>query len=96
MRSGLDHKNEGSLLAEGIILQAIDDLFDDNQREDCIAFFQSKDFAILAEMAGLDRASQVGLSDLVERIIAVSAGHSACYKEKYTLWPDCRSPYMSL
>jgi hypothetical protein len=83
MRSGLNHKNEGSLLAEGIILQAVDDIFDDNQREDCIAFFRSKDFATLAEMAGLDRASQARLFDLVRHIIAVSA--TGYPKEKYTL-----------
>jgi len=72
MRSGLHNKNEGSLLAEGIILQAIEDLYDEDQRQDCLAFLRSKDFATLAEMAGLDRASQVRLFDLVKRIIAVS------------------------
>jgi hypothetical protein len=71
-------------LAEGIILQAIEDIYDDNEREGCIAFFQSKDVAIYAEMAGIDVASQVRLLDYVERVIAVSVRRQARYKVTLT------------
>jgi hypothetical protein len=80
MRSGSYQKKEGSPLAEGIILQAIEDLYDDNEREDCIAFFRSRDFTVCAEMAGIDTASQVRLLDFVKRVIALSARHQVRYK----------------
>jgi hypothetical protein len=41
-------------LAEGIILQSIEDLFDDDERSGCVALFRSKEFTICAEMAGMD------------------------------------------
>jgi len=69
-------------LAERIILQAIEDLYDDDQREDCIAFFQNKDFTFFAEMAGMDLASQVRILDLVKLMIAASARDHVPYKVK--------------
>jgi hypothetical protein len=38
-------------LAEGIILQSIEDLSDQNLREDCITFFKGADFITCAELA---------------------------------------------
>jgi hypothetical protein len=72
-------------LAEGIILQSIEDLFNDEERQDCVALFRSKEFTICAEMAGMDMASQVRLLYLVKCVVAASAQHQAsdpCYKER--------------
>ncbi len=56
-------------LAEGIILQSIDDLWDKHHKEDCIAFFKGKGFRDCAEMAGMATADQIKLLNLVKSII---------------------------
>jgi hypothetical protein len=77
--------------AEGLILQAMEDLYDSKQREDCLAFFRSGDFEICAEMARIDMAPQVRILDLVKRVIRVSPRHQVRYKEKDDLPPLNRS-----
>ncbi|MEJ2696543.1 MAG: hypothetical protein P8013_07825 [Candidatus Sulfobium sp.] len=54
-------------LAEGIILQSIEDLWNENYREDSITFFKGKDFELCAEMAGMKLSDQVRLLNLVRR-----------------------------
>ena len=56
-------------LAEGIILQSIEDLWVKNHREDCIAFFKGKGFRDCAEMAGMTTSDQIKLLNLVKNII---------------------------
>jgi len=56
-------------LAEGIILQSIEDLSDQNLREDCITFFKGTDFITCAELAAMDVADQVKLLNIVKCII---------------------------
>jgi hypothetical protein len=80
MRLGFYQRKEGAPLAEGIILQAIEDLYNDNERQDCIAFFRSREFKVCAETAGIDTSSQVRLLEFVKRVIASSARHQARYK----------------
>lgn len=53
-------------LAEGIILQSIEDLWNEDCREDCITFFKGKDFRLCAEVAGMDLSDQVRLLNLVK------------------------------
>jgi hypothetical protein len=53
-------------LAEGIILQSIEDLWNENYREDCITFFKGKDFRLCAELAGMELSDQVELLRLVK------------------------------
>ncbi len=53
------------MLAEGIILQSIEDLWNENCREDCITFFKGKDFRLCAELAGMELSDQVELLNLV-------------------------------
>jgi hypothetical protein len=57
-------------LGEGIILQAIEDLYCDEVRGASIALFESEDLQILAEIAGMGVASQAVLINLVRHIIA--------------------------
>jgi hypothetical protein len=64
-------------LAEGIILQSIEDLYNADERQDCVTFSGSNNFIICAEMAEMDTASQVRLLDLVRCMIAASAGTAA-------------------
>lgn len=56
-------------LAEGIILQSIEDLWDKDHKEDCIAFFKGKGFSDCAEMAGMSTSDQIRLLNLVKNII---------------------------
>jgi hypothetical protein len=69
-------------LCEQVILQAVEDLYDDNQREDSVAFFQSKEFMLYAEIAGIDLASRVRLLHFVQQVIAPSARYQARYTEQ--------------
>jgi hypothetical protein len=59
-------------LVQGIILQAIEDLYCDELRCDCMALFEGEDFEICAETAGMDVASQTVLLNLVRHIIAAN------------------------
>jgi hypothetical protein len=56
-------------LAEGIIVQSMEDLWDENQREDCILFFRSEEFRTCAELAGFSLAEQVKLLDMVKEVL---------------------------
>lgn len=57
------------VLAEGIILQSIEDLWVKHHKEDCIAFFKGKGFRDCAEMAGMTTSDQIKLLNLVKKII---------------------------
>jgi len=46
-------------LAEAVILQAIEDLFDPSERIKSIDFFKGKNFSLCAEMAGLNAVGQI-------------------------------------
>ena len=56
-------------LAEGIILQSIEDLWVKDHKEDCIAFFKGKGFRDCAEMAGMTTSDQIKLLNLVKNVI---------------------------
>jgi hypothetical protein len=56
-------------LAEAIILQSIEDLSIDGQREDCMRFFNGQGFNICAGIAGINSADQEKLFDLVNGLI---------------------------
>jgi len=56
-------------LAEGIILQSIEDLWVKHHKEDCISFFKGKGFRDCAEMAGMTTTDQIKLLNLVKGII---------------------------
>ncbi len=55
-------------LAEAIILQSIEDLWDEGQRKDCLRFFRGNGFAICAEMAGMNVSARGRLLGLVNRL----------------------------
>ena len=56
-------------LAEGIILQSIDDLWVKDHKEDCIAFFKGEGFRDCAQMAGMTTSDQIKLLNIVKNII---------------------------
>ena len=46
-------------LAEAIILQSIEDLWDEDRREGCIDFFTGEDFRTCAAIAGISTSDQI-------------------------------------
>jgi hypothetical protein len=61
-------------LAEGIIVQSMEDLWDDNLREDCIAFFRGEEFRMCAELADMNLAEQLKLLDMVKGALDLHKG----------------------
>jgi hypothetical protein len=59
-------------LAEAIILQSIEDLWDEGQRRDCLRFFRGDGFIVCAETAGLNVSARGRLLGLVNRLLRVS------------------------
>jgi len=56
-------------LAEAIILQSIEDLWDESQRDGCIAFFAGEDFTTCARIARMSLSDQVKLLNIVRGLI---------------------------
>lgn len=52
-------KSRIQFLAEAVILQSIEDLFDSLQRRNSINFFRGEGFNVYAEIAGLSTANQI-------------------------------------
>lgn len=70
-------------LAEGIILQSIEDLWSENQRAECIAFFTGKEFGICAEIAGMNLADQLKVLNMVKSVIANSTKSKSAEKDNF-------------
>ncbi len=56
-------------LAEGIIVQTMEDLWDDDLREDCIEFFKGEEFRLCAELADMSLDDQLKLLDMVKGVL---------------------------
>jgi hypothetical protein len=52
-------------LAEAIILQSVEDLWNEGQREECIKFFSGEDFRTCARVAGMDISDQIKILGLL-------------------------------
>jgi len=73
-------------LAEAVILQAIEDLWNEDHREDCINFFSGEDFRTCASIAGMDVTEQIEILKMLDKLIkdtrrSVKSGEKASYKE---------------
>jgi hypothetical protein len=64
-----------SHLAEAIILQSIQDLWDDDHRQDCIDFFAGEDFRTCAALAGMSTSDQIKILNMFSGIMK-GAGRS--------------------
>jgi len=56
-------------LAEGIILQSIEDLWSENHRGESIAFFTGTEFSICAGLAGMNLPDQLKVLNLVKSVV---------------------------
>jgi hypothetical protein len=52
-------------LAEAIILQTVEDLWDAKQKGECLTFFYGESFGMCAEMAGMNKDEQAKMLHLV-------------------------------
>jgi len=59
-------------LAEAIILQAMDDLYEYGEREQSVNFFTGEGFAESAVMAGMGHESMMGVLEFVSFMVSVS------------------------
>jgi hypothetical protein len=56
-------------LAEAIILQSIEDLWNRQQKKDCVAFFEGAGFHLCAEMSNMNTFHKKKLLKLISRSI---------------------------
>lgn len=70
-------------LAEGIIMQSLEDLWTDKERDESVEFFQGEGFTICAEAAGMDLYDQVRLFNLANSIISGSPKPPAKMRSTY-------------
>ncbi len=68
-------------LAEGIILQSIEDLWNENHRGECIAFFTGREFSICAEIAGMNLPDQLKVLNLVKTVVGTTANIKTAEKD---------------
>ena len=61
-------------LAEGIILQSLEDLWDTKLSNGSIDFFKGGDFRACAEMAGMSLLEQVKLLNMVKDVVDYHTG----------------------
>jgi hypothetical protein len=59
-------------LAENIILQAMEDLYDTSERESCVEFFTGEGFKECAALAGMDHDRMMGVLEAVSSLVSVS------------------------
>lgn len=56
-------------LTESILLEALNDLYEGNHRNESIRFFSSPDFYVAAELAGMGLDEQMKILDIVRKIV---------------------------
>lgn len=71
-------------LAEGIILQSIEDLWSEDLRDECITFFTGKEFSTCAEIAGITLADQVKILNLVKGAVHSSSKGKCMVRDSFT------------
>ncbi len=71
-------------LAEGIILQCIEDLWNENHRSESIAFFTGKEFGICAGLAEMNLPDQLKVLNLVKSIVGTTMKGSAAEREIFS------------
>jgi len=62
-------------LAEAIILQSVEDLWDAKQKSDCLTFFRGESFGICAEIAGMTEHEQA----MMLQLVSASAQGKRCF-----------------
>jgi hypothetical protein len=56
-------------LVEGIILQSLEDLWNEGYREESISFFRGRDFSLCADIAGMSTDDQVRMLTMVRDVV---------------------------
>ena len=70
-------------LAEGIILQSIEDLWSENHKGECIAFFTGREFSMCAEIAGMNLPDQLKVLNLVRSVVGTTANSKTADEDSF-------------
>ncbi|MCK9565199.1 MAG: hypothetical protein M0Q43_04020 [Methanothrix sp.] len=57
-------------LAEAVILQALEDIWEPAYRRESLGFFQGKGFALCADIAGMDTPGRLSIISMVKKTIS--------------------------
>jgi hypothetical protein len=68
-------------LAEGIILQSIEDLWSESHRGESIAFFTGKEFSVCAGLAEMNLPDQLKVLNLVKGVVGYTMKSSMADEE---------------
>jgi hypothetical protein len=79
LRSGIRN------LAEAIILQSIEDLWEEKQRGDCIAFLRGEGFSVCADLAGMKVPDRLRLLHLIDGVTVHDAAYAENLRERETV-----------
>ena len=71
-------------LAEGIILQSIEDLWSENHRGESIDFFTGKEFSICAGLAEMNLPDQLKVLNLVKSVVGNTMKRSVAATENFS------------
>lgn len=78
-------------LAEAIILQSIEDMWNEEHRDESITFFAGKDFRTCASLASIDIADQIGILKMLDKIIKDTQSQAGTRKKASYAYPLLRS-----
>lgn len=76
LRSGIRN------LAEAIILQSIEDLWDEKRRRECITFLRGEGFSVCADLAGIGVSDRLKLLRLIDGLTVQDAAHMQNLQER--------------
>jgi hypothetical protein len=72
-----------SHLAEAIILQSIQDLWDEEHRQSCVEFFTGEDFRTCAALAGMSTSDQIKIFNMFGGIMKGAGRSVTARKRRY-------------
>jgi hypothetical protein len=59
-------------LTEAIILQSVEDLWDEGHKSECLTFFEREGFDICAGIAGIESSDRLRLIDMIRSATGIS------------------------
>jgi len=83
-------------LAEGIILQSIEDLWSEDLSEECVDFFKGKEFRICAEISRMALIDQVTLLNMIKGVVEYRKKKTALKRsDHFRKGNPCRPPELT-
>lgn len=83
-------------LAETIIFQSLEDIWDGRHRAQSVEFFSGEGFHICAQMAGIDVNERLKLLNLARKILRHTSPEKMTAAEKHIVRAAAKTPVMTL